>query len=182
MFSLQWLPVHITSCPSSFFGPYRVLERIGKVAYRLQLPDAATVHPVFHVSQLKLSLGSQSVSSQLPSDLFALQVPVRVLQRRWTEGTQPTEQVLVEWSHMPVSLATWESLEQLRQQFPRAPAWGQAAVQERGNVSNAAAPAADEDQAPELPVGDEEKEATPRPKRTARPNPRVRSAQNLNSD
>jgi hypothetical protein len=35
---------------------------------------------------------------------------------------------------MPVTLATWESLEQLRQQFPRAPAWGQAASKEGESV------------------------------------------------
>jgi hypothetical protein len=38
---------------------------------------------------------------------------------------------------MPVTLATWESLEQLRQQFPRVPAWGQAASEEGESVSNA---------------------------------------------
>jgi hypothetical protein len=40
-----------------FFGPYRILERIGKVAYRLQLSDSASVHLVFHVLQLKHSPG-----------------------------------------------------------------------------------------------------------------------------
>ena len=97
-----------------FFGPYRILERIGKVAYRLQLSDSALVHPIFHVLQLKRSLGNQTVSTAPPSDLVEFHIPLRILQRRWSEGAHPVEEGLVEWSHMPVTLATWESLEQLR--------------------------------------------------------------------
>jgi hypothetical protein len=52
-----------------FFGPFRVLEHIGVVAYKLELPSNAAVHPVFHISQLKSSLGGHQVSAALPSDL-----------------------------------------------------------------------------------------------------------------
>ena len=40
-----------------FIGPFRVTERVGEVAYRLELPShLADVHVVFHVSQLKKCL------------------------------------------------------------------------------------------------------------------------------
>jgi hypothetical protein len=37
-----------------YVGPYPIMSRVRKVAYRLELPPELTgVHPVFHVSQLR---------------------------------------------------------------------------------------------------------------------------------
>jgi len=36
-----------------YYGLYKVLQKVGTMAYKLELPVASRVHPVFHVSCLK---------------------------------------------------------------------------------------------------------------------------------
>lgn len=68
-----------------YYGPFEVLQQVGKVAFRLQLPEATRIHPIFHVSQLKKALGEKRVERELPAELQAdrpLFWPVKILDRR----------------------------------------------------------------------------------------------------
>ena len=40
-----------------YYGPYKVLQKIGTMSYKLELPDSSLVHPILHVSCLKKVIG-----------------------------------------------------------------------------------------------------------------------------
>ena len=93
-----------------YFGPYKVLEKIGAVAYKLDLPESSSVHPVFHVSLLKAAPSTKfPLSVDPPESEEGLQVPEAVLQRRLhSRRIGAVVQLLIKWSGLASKLATWE--------------------------------------------------------------------------
>lgn len=95
-----------------FYGSHKMTESIGKVAYRLDLPSNASIHNVFHISQLKLKLGQTHKVQHLPPALteeFELQmIPETVLGVRWSSELEAYEW-LVKRKGCLESEATWES-------------------------------------------------------------------------
>jgi hypothetical protein len=83
---------------------------MGAVAYKLELPSLSTIHPVFHVSQLKKHVGNRVVQR---SPLITYQGPTlqprAILDRRMTRrNNQAATQVLTHWARLPLADATWE--------------------------------------------------------------------------
>ncbi|WMV30054.1 hypothetical protein MTR67_023439 [Solanum verrucosum] len=68
-------------------GPYKILKRVGNVAYELELPvDLTTVHPVFHISLLKKCVGDATSIVPLESvdvkdSLTYEEVPIEIFDR-----------------------------------------------------------------------------------------------------
>ena len=92
-----------------YYGPYKIIEEIAAVAYRLMLPLEASIHNVFHISQLKLKLGKQqAVQHQQPmlTEEFELQLwPETVLGVRWNQELGGNEW-LIKWKGLSNSEAT----------------------------------------------------------------------------
>ena len=40
-----------------FYGPYRIMHRVGEVSYELEFLEGSKIHNVFHVSCLKKAVG-----------------------------------------------------------------------------------------------------------------------------
>ena len=106
----------------SIFDPFQVLEKFGEVAYKLDLPPEAKIHPVFHVSQLKKHMGVAKTQSHLPllDDQGVLaKEPISIMDRRLVKRRgQALTEVLVQWRNTFPEDSTWENFAVLQQQYP----------------------------------------------------------------
>jgi hypothetical protein len=101
-----------------YAGPYQVTERIGPVAYRLQLPEGARVHDVLHVRVLKPFRGHPPSSTPPLPPLHhgrPLLQPEHALRASLRHGAW---HVLIQWANMPASEATWEPVDTICETFP----------------------------------------------------------------
>lgn len=78
-----------------YYGSFLVLERMGPVAYKSDLPNDVQVHHTFHVSLLKRANGPpQQVIPSPVEPRFKFQ-PAAILERVYKKGHQASMQVLV---------------------------------------------------------------------------------------
>ena len=114
----------------------RCFEKIGSVAYRLQLPPSSSIHPMFHVSLLKRCVSPSVQSQPLPdclSNEWELQVqPTEVLATRM--NAVGAEEVLVKWVCLPDFENSWELKSIIQQDFPNFHLERKADLQEEGII------------------------------------------------
>jgi hypothetical protein len=104
-----------------YIGPFPILEKCGKVAYKLELPPSlAGVHDIFHVSQLNKCLKAPvdvilSKVAPLETDLIYPEHPIKILNQKSRVTRRKTIKFYkVQWSNHMVEEATRESEDFLR--------------------------------------------------------------------
>lgn len=105
-----------------FYGPYKIIDRVGQVAYKLELPPEAKVHATFHCSQLKKCHDLARTAVDLPTflkDPSCELISEVVLERHMVKrGRVAATKVLVQWQGRPIDDSTWEFLYDLKKKFP----------------------------------------------------------------
>ena len=110
-----------------FIGPYKIVGRIGEVAYWLELSqNLAGVHNIFHVSQLHQYVPDpghvleEEEEVRIEKNLLHQEYPIRILDKKEQVLRRRTiSYVKVQWSNHTPKKATWELEDRMRQDFPQ---------------------------------------------------------------
>ncbi|KAJ9539087.1 hypothetical protein OSB04_031820, partial [Centaurea solstitialis] len=109
-----------------FVGPFKILERVGKQAYRLELPEElAGIHDVFHVGYLRKCLGKHDetvplAEVKLDNRLTYVEEPEAILNERTANlRNKNVELVLVKWKHHRGPNWTWENKDEMKSKISR---------------------------------------------------------------
>ncbi|GJW04255.1 putative reverse transcriptase domain-containing protein [Tanacetum coccineum] len=108
-----------------YIGPFKIIERIGPVAYKLELPEKLRgIHNTFHVSNLKRCLADENLiipleEIQLDDKLHFIEEPVEIMDRevkRLKQSRIPIVKVC--WNSRRGPEFTWEREDFFKNKYP----------------------------------------------------------------
>ncbi|GKA86770.1 putative reverse transcriptase domain-containing protein [Tanacetum coccineum] len=108
-----------------YVGPFKVLEKVGAVAYKLELPqDLSRVQNMFHVSNLKKCYADEPLVVSLDglhidNKLHFVEEPVEIIDREVKRLRQSHVPIVkVRWNFRRGPEFTWEREDQFRKKYP----------------------------------------------------------------
>nr|GFC28447.1 putative reverse transcriptase domain-containing protein [Tanacetum cinerariifolium] len=108
-----------------YIGPFKVLAKVGTIAYRLKLPQQLSrVHSTFHVSNLKKCLSDEPLAISLDElhiddKLCFVEDPVEIMDREVKRLRQSRILIIkVRWNSKRGPEFTWEREDQFKQKYP----------------------------------------------------------------
>ncbi|GJX45045.1 putative reverse transcriptase domain-containing protein [Tanacetum coccineum] len=108
-----------------YIGPFRIIERIGPVAYRLELPqELSRVHNVFYVCNFKKYLSDDTLvipleEIQLDDKLNFVEEPVEIMDREVKQLKRSRIPIVkVCWNARRGPEYTWEREDQFKSKYP----------------------------------------------------------------
>ncbi|GKF24826.1 hypothetical protein Tco_0080720, partial [Tanacetum coccineum] len=108
-----------------YIGPFKILAKLGTVAYRLELPmQLSRVHSIFHVSNLKKCFSDEPLAIpldeiQIDDQLNFIKEPVEIMDqevKRLKHSRIPI--VKVYWNSRRGPEFTWEREDQMKKKYP----------------------------------------------------------------
>ncbi|GJW98256.1 putative reverse transcriptase domain-containing protein [Tanacetum coccineum] len=108
-----------------YIGPFKIIERIGPVAYKLELPDKLRgIHSTFHVSNLKKCMADENLvipleEIQLDDKLHFIEEPVEIMDREVKQLKQSRIPIVkVRWNSRRGPEYTWEREDFFKRNYP----------------------------------------------------------------